>query len=133
MLLAYLALPAGHAHSRDKLAALLWGDRQDAQARASLRNAIAALRAVLGAEAIRGERDMVELKLVHISTDIDRLAAAAAAESAVGDAFLQLALRTELLEGGRAAVGKLRGLALFRAHALRRPCCARGPARHRHA
>ena len=74
MLLAYLALPAGYAHSRDKLAALLWGDRQDAQARASLRNAIAALRAVLGTEAIRGERDMVELKQLHISTDIDRLA-----------------------------------------------------------
>jgi len=99
MLLAYLALPAGHAHSRDKLAALLWGDRQDAQARASLRNAIAALRAVLGADAIRGERDMVELKPVHVSTDIDRLAAAAAGEAAIGDAFLQLALRTELLEG----------------------------------
>ncbi|CAH1651586.1 TPR_REGION domain-containing protein [Hyphomicrobiales bacterium] len=99
MLLAYLALPAGHAHSRDKLAALLWGDRQDAQARASLRNAIAALRAVLGAETIRGERDMVELKPVDISIDIDRLAAAAAGETAVDDAFLQLALRTDLLEG----------------------------------
>lgn len=99
MLLAYLALPAGYAHSRDKLAALLWGDRQDAQARASLRNAIAALRAVLGTEAIRGERDMVELKQLYISTDIDRLAAAAAGEAAIGDTLLQHALRTELLEG----------------------------------
>ncbi|HEV7258648.1 MAG TPA: tetratricopeptide repeat protein [Bosea sp. (in: a-proteobacteria)] len=99
MLLAYLALPAGHAHSRDKLAALLWSERQDVQARGSLRNALAALRAVLGAKVIRAERDMVELAPAQISTDIDRLAAAAAGEARVDDGFLQLALRTDLLEG----------------------------------
>ncbi|MGE7472607.1 BTAD domain-containing putative transcriptional regulator [Bosea sp. NPDC003192] len=99
MLLAYLSLPAGQAHSRDKLAALLWSDRQDAQARGSLRNALAALRTVLGPDAVRGERDMVEIEPARIHADIDRLAAAAAGEAVVDDAFLQLALRAELLEG----------------------------------
>jgi DNA-binding SARP family transcriptional activator len=42
--LAYLALPAGRAHSRDKLAALLWGDQSQEQARHSLRQAIFSLR-----------------------------------------------------------------------------------------
>src|SRR5262249_37291475 len=37
-LLAYLALPPGRPHSRDQLAALLWGDTGDAQARQSLRH-----------------------------------------------------------------------------------------------
>ena len=46
-LLAYLALPPGRAHPRDKLAALLWGDRRDAQARHSLRQALVALRKTL--------------------------------------------------------------------------------------
>src|SRR5689334_16054916 len=32
-LLAYLALPPGRSHPRDKLATLLWGDMQNAQAR----------------------------------------------------------------------------------------------------
>src|SRR2546425_10399260 len=36
-LLAYLALPLGQAHPREKLATLLWGDMQDAQARGNLR------------------------------------------------------------------------------------------------
>jgi DNA-binding SARP family transcriptional activator len=36
-LLAYLALPPGRVHSRDKLAALLWGDLSQGHARNSLR------------------------------------------------------------------------------------------------
>lgn len=39
-LLAYLAIRPGHAHPRDKLAALLWGDVPDVQARASLRQTL---------------------------------------------------------------------------------------------
>jgi DNA-binding SARP family transcriptional activator len=46
-LLAYLALPPGRAHPRDKLAALLWGDLGDAAARNSLRQALFALRRAL--------------------------------------------------------------------------------------
>jgi DNA-binding SARP family transcriptional activator len=39
-LLAYLALPVGRAHPRDKLAALLWGGNRDESARAGLRQAL---------------------------------------------------------------------------------------------
>ena len=46
-LLAYLALNAGQPQSRDKLAALLWGERFDEQARQSLRQAISKLRKAL--------------------------------------------------------------------------------------
>jgi len=43
-LLAYLALPPGRMHPRDKLTALLWDDRSDRQARQSLRQALSHLR-----------------------------------------------------------------------------------------
>ena len=46
-LLAYLALNAGQPQSRDKLAALLWGERFDEQARQSLRQGISKLRKAL--------------------------------------------------------------------------------------
>ena len=46
-LLAYLALPAGQTHSRDKLAALLWGDEPPMRGRARLRETIFALRKAL--------------------------------------------------------------------------------------
>ena len=48
LLLAYLALPPGEAHPRQKLANLLWSDRGDEQARHSLRDALSALRKELG-------------------------------------------------------------------------------------
>ena len=43
-LLAYLAIALGQFHPRDKLAALLWSESSDAQARDVLRHALAALR-----------------------------------------------------------------------------------------
>ena len=46
-LLAYLAVPAGRAHTRDKLASLLWSDRGDEQARNSLRQALTELGRIL--------------------------------------------------------------------------------------
>lgn len=45
-LLAYLVLHSA-AHTREKLAALLWGDSPDEQARGSLRKALTLLRAHL--------------------------------------------------------------------------------------
>ncbi|HUG99663.1 MAG TPA: BTAD domain-containing putative transcriptional regulator [Gammaproteobacteria bacterium] len=44
LLLVRLALPPGATHGREQLAGLLWSDRGEAQARASLRQALAALR-----------------------------------------------------------------------------------------
>ena len=46
-LLAYLALPPGQSHSRDKLATLLWGDRSQSQARGRFRETLFALRRAL--------------------------------------------------------------------------------------
>ena len=50
-LLAYLALQKGRAIPREQLATLLWGNSATEQARQSLRQCLAALRNVLGAEA----------------------------------------------------------------------------------
>jgi hypothetical protein len=49
-LLAYLALPIGQAHSRDKVAALLWGERSPHQARSRLRETLFVLRPAGAAE-----------------------------------------------------------------------------------
>jgi TolB-like protein/Flp pilus assembly protein TadD len=46
-LLAYLALPLGRTHARDKLTGLLWSDRGDEQARNSLRQALTELGRIL--------------------------------------------------------------------------------------
>src|SRR5262245_42432517 len=46
-LLAFLAIPAGEARSRDKLAGRLWSDRGDSQARESLKQAVFKLRKAL--------------------------------------------------------------------------------------
>src|SRR5262245_58802321 len=46
-LLAYLALPLGRSHPREKLATLLWGDMQHAQARSNLRNALSRIKKVM--------------------------------------------------------------------------------------
>jgi len=59
-LLAYLALYPT-AHPREKLAALLWGDFSDAQARASLRNALAVLRKELGNELLLTEHHSIQI------------------------------------------------------------------------
>jgi DNA-binding SARP family transcriptional activator len=46
-LLAYLGIRPGQGHARDKLAALLWGEKSDDQARGDLRHALVALRRAL--------------------------------------------------------------------------------------
>src|SRR5512135_1365298 len=47
-LLAYLVMEADRAHSRDKLAALLWPDMPDQAARSNLRYALSNLRKAIG-------------------------------------------------------------------------------------
>jgi predicted ATPase/DNA-binding SARP family transcriptional activator len=58
-LLAYLVLHPG-SHSREKLAALFWGDSPDPEARRSLRNAVHMLRHELHPDIVMG-RETVEL------------------------------------------------------------------------
>lgn len=73
-LLAYLAARPGQAHSRDKLAALLWPDRGDAQARDSLRHTLVELRKVLPAEppGLGGEAGAVALDPAAVEVDVVR-------------------------------------------------------------
>jgi TolB-like protein/DNA-binding SARP family transcriptional activator/Tfp pilus assembly protein PilF len=60
-ILAYLALDAGHRASRERLCGLLWPDRADAQARASLRQCLAELRGAAH-EVVGSDREWVWLE-----------------------------------------------------------------------
>src|SRR2546425_691392 len=77
-LLAYLPLEPG-SHSREELAALLWGDSPDEAARASLRQALKRLRTAVG-EALHVDRTSVELR-GPVECDVAAFLAAAAAGS----------------------------------------------------
>ncbi len=69
-LLAYLALPLGLAHPRDKIAALLWGDMRQPQARASLRQALSAIRrALAGVDVLRVNAETVALDPATVAVD----------------------------------------------------------------
>lgn len=69
-LLAYVAV-AGRQR-REALAALLWPDADDARARGALRRTLSVLRAGIGADRLRVERDAVELTGPHIDVDVHR-------------------------------------------------------------
>src|SRR5262245_59410729 len=101
-LLAYLALPPGKPHSRDKLAAFLWGDVPESQSRSSLRKALFWLRQSLGDRVI-ADAETVELNPDAVSIDVaefERLLAdgsatalAKAADLYQGDLLAGLTLR----------------------------------------
>jgi non-specific serine/threonine protein kinase len=78
-LLAYLALHP-QPHAREKLAALLWGDFPDEQARASLRNALTTLRRLVGDELILADRATAQLN-PEAGLWVDALAFRAQAEA----------------------------------------------------
>ncbi len=59
-LLAYLALYP-EEHSREQLAALLWGDFTDEQSRTSLRTSLVVLRKNLGEELLLADRETIRL------------------------------------------------------------------------
>jgi DNA-binding SARP family transcriptional activator/tetratricopeptide (TPR) repeat protein len=90
-LLAYLALPAGTAQPRDKLASLLWGSTLETTARTSLRQTLYALRKSLGdAEprvlAIDGETVRLEPNAVSVDVRDFELRAAEATAAALAEA-----------------------------------------------
>ena len=71
-LLAYLALSPGKPQPREKLASLLWSDRSEAQARASLRQALSELRRALPEHdppLLKAERDGVWLDPDGVEVD----------------------------------------------------------------
>jgi len=72
LLLAFLALSAGRPQSRERLAALLWGDRAEAQARDSLKQSLADLRQAFrqaGLEPLRTDRESVTFEPTGIEVD----------------------------------------------------------------
>ena len=70
-LLAYLSLHAGEAHSRDKLASLLWEDRNETLARHNLRQVLTSLRKVPGlADGLQADVDSVMLAPDFIASDV---------------------------------------------------------------
>ena len=101
-LLAYLALTAGQRHSRDKLAALLWEDRPDQQARTSLRQTLAVLRKALqpfDASWLSADGDWIAIDRDLVDTDVanfERFAGLANAESLMQAAALY---KGDLLDG----------------------------------
>src|SRR5436190_4459788 len=69
-LLAFLAMPPGVAHPRDKLAALLWPELPAPQARANLRQVLFALRHALAfADPLRLDGDAVALDPSRLDVD----------------------------------------------------------------
>jgi TolB-like protein/Tfp pilus assembly protein PilF len=79
-LMTCLALSPGKPWPREKLMALLWGDRSGEQARASLRQALAEMRRVLGEPSpVRTEHDAISLDPALFTVDavqFERLAKA---------------------------------------------------------
>ena len=101
LLLARLALANGDRLDRALLSAMLWGERADAQARASLRQQLWALRQELKAlpDALVTEGDFVRLDPALLSTDVARFDTLAAS-SDTSDLETALALyRGDLLDG----------------------------------
>src|SRR5262245_41534416 len=79
-LVALLALAPAGGWPRERLTAMLWGDREDEQARGSLRQALAELRRSLGDEAIQSDRDTVSFNPGALHTDAQEFATLAAKE-----------------------------------------------------
>jgi TolB-like protein len=100
LLLAYLALSAGRAQTRDRLADLLWGDRAETQARDSLKQSLAGLRQVfreVGLDPFESDRESVTFQPAGL--EIDAVEFARLATEATASEKLVALYRGDLLEG----------------------------------
>ena len=100
LLLGYLGLNAGRTLPREKLYGLLWADREEAQARGSLRQSLAALRDAFhsaGLDPLKSDRDSVTLDLAGIEIDALDFARLATDAASLDQAILLY--RGELLAG----------------------------------
>ncbi len=100
LLLAYLALSGGRPQSRDRLAGLLWGDRAEAQARDSLKQALAGVRQAFrhaGLDPVRADRESVTFESEGIEVDAVEFARLAT-EARACDRAVAL-YRGDLLDG----------------------------------
>jgi DNA-binding SARP family transcriptional activator len=101
-LLAYLALRPGESHSRERLATLLWEDADEDLARTSLRQALAAVRKALPANAqgaLRADTESVGVDPALIESDLLSLrrGLAAGTRTSLQQAVAQY--RGDLLDG----------------------------------
>lgn len=124
-ILAILSLAPGAAASAERLKALLWSDRGEAQARDSLKHALSDLRerlSGLGCQPLATDRSRVALDLGAVAVDALEFAAQADAADAdglssalalyTGDLLEGLSIRDEAFEDWlRQERGRLRGLA----------------------
>jgi len=100
LLLAYLALSAGKPQARERLAGLLWGDRAEAQARDSLKQALAGIRQAFrqaGLDPVRADRECVTFEPGGI--EIDAIEFASLATAATTPDRTATLYRGELLDG----------------------------------
>jgi TolB-like protein/DNA-binding SARP family transcriptional activator len=101
-LLAFLAISAGDAHPRERLAGLLWSERSDQQARDSLKQSLLRVRRGLGpaaSNALRADRQSIALDRTDIHVDV--LSFQRLAEEKSIDALARAAslYRGDLLDG----------------------------------
>jgi len=75
-LLIYLSTQPGRSLSREQLADSLWGDESPERARASLRQALYALKQTLSDDVLQAEREVVVLREAAIESDRDLFLAA---------------------------------------------------------
>jgi DNA-binding SARP family transcriptional activator/Flp pilus assembly protein TadD len=100
LLLAYLALSAGRPQARERLAGLLWADRAEAQARDSLKQALADLRQAFrdgGLDPLRADRESVTFEPEGI--DVDAIEFARLAAEAIAPDRAAALYRGDLLDG----------------------------------
>jgi DNA-binding SARP family transcriptional activator len=100
-IIAYLALHGGAAVSRERLAALLWSERGDEQARGSLRQALGELRPYAAEPAgfLLIEYDRVRLNMGAVTSDVAQLEACARSDD-VAALSQALGAKGELLFDG---------------------------------
>lgn len=106
LLAGYLATSPARGRRRGQIAAQLWPDRGEEQARGSLRNALSRLRAIGVGVATDGD----VVALAHPSIDIDRLAAAARSPLDVDAA---MALSLPFLDGIEASGAEIQDWLVF--------------------
>lgn len=98
-LLAFLALSPGQEYARDTLAALLWGESSEQNARASLRQTLSLIGKALGRDALSAEGRAVALAADAVGTDATEFAACHTGDSIEELAHAAQLYRGELLAG----------------------------------
>lgn len=97
-MLAYLMLTDGHRATRERLAGLFWPDRGEAQSRASLRQCLVELRALLG-EGLRAEREWIAVDHRAMTSDWSELHTALTGDATAFASALASIAGEPLLDG----------------------------------